>query len=61
MNESDVQELVFEYVTGHLCAEREAELKALLTEHGSTIEELDELREYQTRYPDLSFYPDRIF
>lgn len=53
MNGSDVEALVLEYLSGPLTAERQEALKSLLTEHGYTIEELDELRETYARLDDI--------
>jgi len=53
MNDSDVKEILLEYIGGDLSSDREKELQTLLTEHGYTLEELDELREAYARLDDV--------
>lgn len=53
MNDSDVRPLVLEYLSGHCTADREKTLKSLLTQHGYTVEELDELRDIYVGLDDI--------
>ena len=53
MNDSNLEALVLEYLSGRCTAEREEALKSLLAERGYAAEDLDDLREVCAHLDDI--------